>query len=309
MKINRLPKQEVLRSLVTSEKGLSVEEAKKRFLEFGPNEIRETRKTPLALRFLRQFTHFLAILLWIGSGLAFLSEYLHPGEGMFALGLAILGVIVINALFTFVQEYRAEKSFEALKQLLPFQVKVMREGKEKEIYAREVVPGDLILLSEGDRVPADARIIETVYCMVNNAPLTGESETVPLTAETGEGELIGSRNIAFAGTSVVSGSAKAAVFATGMRTEIGRIAHLTSAVEAGLSPLQKEIVKVTRIIAFLSTLMGIMFFLIGHLIGRSFWENFIFAIGIIVANVPEGLLRPSPFRSQWEASGWQGKWR
>jgi sodium/potassium-transporting ATPase subunit alpha len=125
--------------------------------------------------------------------------------------------------------------------------------------------------------------------MVNNAPLTGESETVPLTAETGEGELIGSRNIAFAGTSVVSGSAKAAVFATGMRTEIGRIAHLTSAVEAGLSPLQKEIVKVTRIIAFLSTLMGIMFFLIGHLIGRSFWENFIFAIGIIVANVPEGL--------------------
>ncbi|MDH4231049.1 MAG: cation-transporting P-type ATPase [Nitrospirota bacterium] len=290
MKINRLAREEVLRSLVTSEKGLSGEEAKRRFLEFGPNEIRETRKTPLVLRFLRQFTHFLAVLLWIGAGLAFLSEYLNPGEGMLALGLAILGVIVINALFTFVQEYRAEKSFEALKQLLPFHVKVLREGKEKEIYAREVVPGDILTLSGGDRVPADARIIETVYCMVNNAPLTGESEPVPLTAGACGGELIESRNIAFAGTSIVSGSAKAAVFSTGMRTEFGRIAHLTSAVEAGLSPLQKEIVKVTRVIAFLSTLMGIGFFLIGHFIGRSFWENFIFAVGIIVANVPEGLL-------------------
>lgn len=290
MKINKLAKEDVLQKLVTSEKGLIEEEVKKRFLEFGPNEIRETAKTPLALKFLRQFTHFLAILLWIGAGLAFLSEYMNPGEGMLSLGLAIIGVIVINAVFTFVQEYRAEKSFEALKQLLPFQVKVLREGKEKAIQAREVVPGDLIILAEGDRVPADARVIEAAYCVVNNAPLTGESEAVSLTDESCDGELLGSRNIAFAGTTVVSGSAKAVVFSTGMRTEFGRIAHLTSAVEAGLSPLQKEIVKVTRIIAFISTLMGVVFFLIGHLIGRGFWENFIFAVGIIVANVPEGLL-------------------
>jgi sodium/potassium-transporting ATPase subunit alpha len=290
MKINNLKKEEVFRSLVTSENGLSEEEAKRRFSEFGPNEIKEAKKTPLSIRFLKQFTHFLAILLWIGAGLAFLSEYLHPGEGMLTLGLAIIGVIFINAIFTFIQEYRAEKSIEKLKLLLPFYVKVIREGREKEIPAREVVPGDLIILSEGDKVPADSRLIDTTYLMVNNASLTGESEPVPLQHEPCEGELIESRNITFAGTTVVSGSGKAVVFATGMRTEFGRIAHLTSAVEAGLSPLQKEIVKVTRIIAFLATVMGIVFFFIGQFIGRGFWENFIFAIGIIVANVPEGLL-------------------
>ncbi len=290
MKINNLTKEEVFRNLVTSENGLSEEEARKRFLEFGLNEIREVKKTPLSIKFLKQFTHFLAILLWVGAGLAFLSEYLHPGEGMLTLGLAIIGVIFINALFTFIQEYRAEKSVEKLRLLLPFNVKVIREGKEKEISAKDIVPGDLIVLSEGDKIPADSRLIDTTYLMVNNAPLTGESDPVPLQHEPCEGELIESRNIAFAGTTVVSGSGRAIVFATGMRTEFGRIAHLTSAVEAGLSPLQKEIVKITRIIAFLATVMGIVFFFIGQFIGRSFWENFIFAIGIIIANVPEGLL-------------------
>lgn len=290
MKINNLSREEVFHHLITSEKGLSEEEARKRLSEFGPNEIKETKKKPLSIRFLKQFTHFLAILLWIGAGLAFLSDYLHPGEGMLTLGLAITGVIFINAIFTFIQEYRAERSIEKLRLLLPFRVKVIREEKEKDIEARDIVPGDLIILSEGDRVPADSRLIETSYLMVNNASLTGESEPVPLQSEPCEGDLIGSSNIAFAGTSVVSGSGKAIVFSTGMRTEFGRIAHLTSAVEAGLSPLQKEIIKVTRIIAFLATIMGIIFFAIGHLIGKGFWENFIFAIGIIVANVPEGLL-------------------
>jgi len=290
MKINNLTREEVLRNLVTSESGLTEEESQKRLLEFGPNEIREVRKTSLSIRFLRQFTHFLAILLWIGAGLAFLSEYLHPGEGMLTLGLAIVGVIFINAVFTFIQEYKAEKAIEKLRLLLPFQVKVIREGRERELPAREVVPGDLIILSEGDKVPADARLIDAAYLMVNNAPLTGESEPVSLHHEPGEEELIVSRNITFAGTTVVSGSGKAIVFATGMRTEFGRIAHLTSAVEADLSPLQKEIIKVTRIIAFIATITGIVFFVIGHLIGRGFWENFIFAVGIIVANVPEGLL-------------------
>ncbi|MDD5153759.1 MAG: cation-transporting P-type ATPase [Desulfovibrionales bacterium] len=290
MKINNLTREEVLRNLVTSESGLTEEESQKRLLEFGPNEIREVRKTSLSIRFLRQFTHFLAILLWIGAGLAFLSEYLHPGEGMLTLGLAIVGVIFINAVFTFIQEYKAEKAIEKLRLLLPFQVKVIREGGERELPAREVVPGDLIILSEGDKVPADARLIDVTYLMVNNAPLTGESEPVSLHHEPGEEELIVSRNIAFAGTTVVSGSGKAIAFATGMRTEFGRIAHLTSAVEAGLSPLQKEIIKVTRIIAFIATTTGVVFFVIGHLIGRGFWENFIFAVGIIVANVPEGLL-------------------
>ena len=290
MKINNLTKEEVFRTLVTSETGLTEEEAKKRFIEFGSNELKEVEKTSLFIKFLKQFTHFLAILLWIGAGLAILSESLHPGEGMLTLGLAIVGVIFINAIFTFIQEYRAEKAVEKLKLLLPFYVKVIREGKEKEIPAREIVPGDLIILSEGDKVPADSRLIETTFLMVNNAPLTGESEPVPLDHEPRDGEPIQSRNISFAGTTVVSGSGKGIVFATGMRTEFGMIAHLTGTVTSGLSPLQKEIIKITRIIAAIATAMGVIFFAAGHFTGRTFWENFLFAVGIIVANVPEGLL-------------------
>lgn len=290
MKIHNLTKEEVLKSLVTSDRGLSEDEAKRRLHEYGLNEIREVRKKPLYLRLISQFTHFLAILLWIAAFLSFLSEYLHPGEGMLTLGIAITAVIFINAIFTFIQEYRAEKALEALKKLLPFYVKVLRDGKEKEIRAREVVPGDIIMLSEGDKIPADARLIETSELKVNNAPLTGESGPMLRNHEAFEGEFIESPNIAFAGTTVISGSGRAVAFATGMTTEFGRIAHLTSAVEAGLSPLQKEIVKATRLVATIAAAVGIFFFSLGFIIGRIFWDNFIFAIGITVALIPEGML-------------------
>lgn len=290
MKIHNLTKEEVLLTLVTSENGLSEEEAKRRLSEFGFNEIKEAKKKPLYIRFFKQFTHFLAILLWVAAFMSFLSEYLHPGEGMLTLGIAIIAVIFINAGFTFIQEYRAEKALEELKKLLPFYVKVLRDGKEKEIYARDVVHGDVILLSEGDKVPADARLIETSGLRVSNAPLTGESEPMLRRHEAYEGEFIESHNIVFAGTAVVSGSGRAVSFATGMQTEFGRIAHLTGAVEAGLSPLQKEIVKATRVIAVIAAVVGVFFFLLGFLIGRSFWNNFLFAIGITVALIPEGLL-------------------
>ncbi len=290
MKINSLTKDEVFRSLVTAATGLSEEETARRLHEFGPNEIREVKKARLLPRFLGQFTHFLAILLWLAAFLSFLSEYLHPGEGMLTLGLAITAVIVINAVFTFIQEYRAEKALEALRKLLPFFVKVVREGKEKDIPAREVVPGDIVLLAEGDKIPADSRLIEAAGLRVNHASLTGESEPLLRNHEPYSGELVESPNIAFAGTTVISGSGRAVVFATGMRTEFGRIAHLTSAVEAGLSPLQKEIVKATRVVAGIAGAVGLFFFLLGFAIGRSFWENFIFGIGITVALIPEGML-------------------
>jgi sodium/potassium-transporting ATPase subunit alpha len=290
MKINSLSTEDALRALVSSESGLSETEAAKRLSENGFNEIRAVSKRPLSLRFLGQFTHFLALLLWIGAGLSFLSAYLHPGEGMSTLGVAIIGVILINAIFTFIQEYRAEKALEALKKLLPFYVQVIREGTEKKIPSREAVPGDIILLAEGDMIPADARLIESSLLKVNNASLTGESEARLRDHMPSQGELLESPNIVFAGTTVTSGSGKALVFATGMGTEIGRIAHLTSAVESGLSPLQKEIVKATRLVATIAALVGIFFFGLGFLIGRDFWDNFIFAIGITVALIPEGML-------------------
>lgn len=290
MKIHNLARQEVFRTLVTSEDGLKEDEAKRRLSEFGFNEIKESKKKPLLIMFLGQLTHFLAVLLWIAALLSFLSEYLHPGEGMLTLGIAIIVVVFINAVFTYIQEYRAEKALEALKKLLPFYVKVIRDGKEKKIFARDAVPGDIILLSEGDKIPADSRLIETAGLKINNASLTGESEPMLMSHEVFKGDFIESPNIAFAGTTVVSGSGLAVVFATGMRTEFGRIAHLTGAVESGLSPLQREIIKATRIVAAIAAAVGIFFFSLGFVIGRSFWENFIFAIGITVALIPEGML-------------------
>ncbi len=290
MKIHDLAIPEVFHALVTSYDGLSDEEARRRLAEFGPNRIEEFRRRPVVLGFFSQFTHFLALLLWMAAGLSFLSEYLHPGEGMLHLGTAIVSVIFINAVFTFIQEYRAEKAVEAMKRLLPYRAKVMRSGGVREIGADEVVPGDVVLLSEGDRVPADMRIIESNDLMVNNAALTGESEPLERTAAPFSGAVIASPNIAFAGTTVVTGYGRGVAFATGMRTEFGRIAHLTGTVTPGLSPLQKEIVKITRIVAAVAVILGVFFFGVGHLAGRSFWDNFLFAVGIIVANVPEGLL-------------------
>ena len=290
MKIHNIPKEDVFKTLLTSAQGLSEGEARRRIHEYGLNEIKEVRGTSLYRRLLAQFTHFLALLLWLSAGLCFLSEYLHPGEGMVSLGLAIIGVIIINAIFTFVQEYRAEKAVEALKKLLPFHVKVVRDSSVREIPATEIVPGDIFVLGEGDKVPADARIIDENRLMVNNAPLTGESESKLRSDKPFGGDSLESPNLVFAGTHVISGSGKAAAYATGMSTEFGKIAHLTSAVDPGLSPLQKEMLKVTRIIAVIAMTTGIFFFAIGILTGRSFWHNLIFAIGITIANVPEGLL-------------------
>ena len=290
MKINELTRDDVFITLVTSEQGLGIDEARRRLAEFGPNAIQAARKRPLALRFLGQFTHFLAILLWIAAGLSFFSEYFQPGEGMLTLGVAIIAVIVINAIFTFVQEYRAEKALEALKKLLPFRVTVCRDGRDAEHSVDEVVPGDVIRLAEGNKVPADLRLVDANDLRVNNASLTGESEPVPRDTGAYPGDPINSANIAFAGTTVVSGNGTGVVYATGMRTEFGRIAQLTGSVTPGLSPLQKEIVKATRVVAFISAAVGLLFFAVGFVIGRSFWDNFIFGIGITVALIPEGML-------------------
>jgi sodium/potassium-transporting ATPase subunit alpha len=290
MNIHNLTADEALRNLVSSRAGLLEKEAIRRLTEYGPNEIREARGKPLYLRFIAQFTHFLAVLLWIAAALCFVLEYLRPGEGMLPLGVAIVAVIAVNAVFTFVQEYRAEKAVEALKKLLPYNVKVRREGVRKEVPSAEVAPGEIIILGEGDKIPADARLIKSDGLMVNNAPLTGESDAKARTAEPSEREFMDSPNIVLAGTLVVRGSGEAMVFATGMYTEFGKIAHLTGTVSPGLSPLQREIKRVTRMIAVISGGVGIFFFSLGMAVGMSFWHNFLFAIGIILANVPEGLL-------------------
>ncbi len=290
MKIQALSHDEVFSTLLSTPQGISPEEATRRRGEYGPNEIHEAHGRPMILRFASQFTHFLALLLWAAAALCFLSEYLHPGEGLLRLGIAILAVIFINAIFTFIQEYRTEKAIEELRKMLPFRVAVIRGGVELEVDAAEIVPGDLVLLKEGDKIPADARVVETSRLTVNNSLLTGESDSRTLSATPCEAELLDSGNLVFAGTLVVSGSGTVVVYATGMATEFGKIAQITGKVVEEISPLHLEITRVSRIVAIIAVACGSLFFLIGTLVGRSFWENFLFAIGIIIATVPEGLL-------------------
>lgn len=291
MQIHRLTPEEALRALGTTGQGLSEAEAERRLSEFGPNELRAADRIPVLAMLGRQCTHFLALLLWAAAALAFVADWMKPGEGMDLLAWAIVGVIGVNALFSFVQEYKAERAIIALRRLLPMRVKVLRSGEIREVSAPMLAPGDVAILAEGDRVPADGRVIAAVQFRVDNAPLTGESLPKTRTAEAAtEGPLVESANVVFAGTTILSGTARVVIFATGMNTEFGKIAHLTAGVEAEMSPLQQEIRKVTRLIAAISVGIGLVFFGLGVLIGRSFWENFVFAVGLLVANVPEGLL-------------------
>ena len=291
MHIQSLTAEQSLASLHTAATGLTAAEARRRLAEFGPNHVEEVARESLLLRFAREFTHFFAIILWLGAALAFFAEYSDPGQGMARLGLAIVGVILINGVFSFGQEYKAERAVDALRQLLPQQVTVSRDGEVVQMLASELVPGDLVLLEEGGFVPADCRLVEAFGLRVNTATITGESLPKARTADPHpEVSPLSARNIVLAGTSVVSGQARAVVYATGMRTEFGRIAHLTQTVGAVTSPLQREIARLSRIVAMLASGIGGVFFLIGQALGLPFWENLLFAIGIIVANVPEGLL-------------------
>ncbi len=259
--------------------------------EFGPNRLEEAAREHGLLRFARQFSHFFAIVLWLAAGLALFAEHYDPGQGMARLAVAIVAVILVNGVFSSWQEYRAERAVAALRRLLPRKVNVLRGGATIELGAERLVPGDLLLLEEGDGIPADCRVIDAFGLRVNTATVTGESRPKARNAEPSlETSPLEARNLLLAGASLVSGQARAVVYATGMRTEFGRIAHLTQTAGDIDSPLQREIARLSRLVAALAAGLGIVFFLIGQMLGLPFWENMLFAIGIIVANVPEGLL-------------------
>ncbi len=291
MHIHGLGTEQALASLKTTAAGLTAAEAARRLAEFGPNHVEEVAREHLLLGFAREFTHFFAIILWIGAALAFLADYFDPGQGMGRLGFAIVGVIVVNGIFSFWQEYRAEQAVAALRQLLPQKVQALRGGEVVELLASALVPGDIVVLEEGTLVPADCRLIEASALRVNTATVTGESLPKARSIEpSAEDSSLYAKNVVLAGTAVVSGQARAVVYATGMHTEFGRIAHLTQTAGSASSPLQREIARLSRIVAALATGMGVALFFIGQAMGLPTWENLLFAIGIIVANVPEGLL-------------------
>lgn len=291
MEIPALPQSlaisDVYSALATRPGGLTSEEVARRQEHFGHNTISETARKPIAYKFLANFTHLMAVLLWAGGLIAFVAQ-------MPQLGIAIWLVNVINGMFAFWQEYRAEKATEALKRLLPVFARVMRNGSECRVLAADLVPGDVMVLSEGDHVSADARLVLESELQVNQSTLTGEvhplrrTNQAVLTTAMARAEV---PNLVFAGTNVVSGTGIAVVFATGMRTEFGRIAHLTQSLGEEDSPLQMELSRLTKIVTAVAVGVGAIFFLITLLVVKiSLAESIIFALGMIVAFVPEGLL-------------------
>ncbi|ARO87088.1 ATPase [Nitrosospira lacus] len=291
MRIHQLSPLDAVASLKSTAAGLCCAEVERRLHEYGRNEVEKVVRAPVWLRFIKEFTTFFSLILWVAAGLAFFADWSDPGQDMAKVGYAIVTVILVSGLFSFWQEYRVEQTLAALRKLLPQQAQVLREGKVTRVPAEQLVPGDIVHLEQGDKIPADCRLIEAFGARVNNAAVTGES--LPKMREAGPSEadnLIDSKNIVLAGTLMVSGQAKVVVFATGVHTEFGKIAHLTQTAGEEVSPLRKEIAHLSRLTAILAVLIGLLFFSLGWMIGIPFWKAFIFAIGIIVAMVPEGLL-------------------
>ena len=277
-------------ALNSSPAGLQNAEVVERQKSHGPNELRVKQGTPLYLRFLRQFANFFAILLMIGGALALLAERLDPGQGNMYIASALFGVVLLNGLFTFIQEYQSEKIMDSFREMMPATVRVRRDGHMCEVEAAELVPGDVIILAEGDKIPADGRLLQSSDLKVDMSSLTGESEAILLDCSMAHQNLLESRNMVFSGSLVQGGNGEAIICSTGMDTQIGKIVQLTKEVDTVQTPIRKELQHFIKIIGGIAITLGTLFFLISIGIGKGTIGSLIFAIGIIVANVPEGLL-------------------
>ncbi|WP_345975382.1 cation-transporting P-type ATPase [Sulfurimonas sp. HSL3-7] len=288
----RLGREALYREFHTKAQGLSAKEAARRLTDFGPNEIESGKKKSYLKAYVRQYVQFFAILLEVAAFLAFIADHYVPGEGNDILGYAIIVAVIINATFTFWQEYKADKAMEALLRLMPTMVTLLREGNTQTIDAKGLVPGDIILLEEGDKIAADAVLTEQTALYINTSALNGESK--PSGREIGDKSsatrALDAKNMVFAGTAVVSGSGSAVVIATGQATEFGKIATLTKNVQKTLTPMQKEVIHITHILTLIALAMGVLFFLLGLFSDQGLLMAAIFALSLIVANVPEGLL-------------------
>jgi Ca2+-transporting ATPase len=264
--------------------GLREEEAKSRLRRFGYNELGRERKSSPSLVFLRQFKNILVIILIVAAALSF-----ALGETVDA--MVILAIVFAVSLLGFFQEYRAERALEALKRMAALTATVLRGGAETEIPAREIVPGDVVVLSVGDRIPADLRLIETINLRVDEAALTGESvssdkttDPVPSSAPLADRFCVG-----YAGTVVSYGRGKGVVFSTGQQTEFGRIASMMQAAPKLKTPLELRIERVGRLLGIIMVSVATLVLLLGLARGQPLLEMFLWAISLAVAAVPEAL--------------------
>lgn len=270
--------------------GLSVGEAAERLAIDGANLLAEPQSKSWMRRVSPHIMNPFALLLWTGAVFAGLGESFSPGEGMALVAGALIVVVILNGSFSFWQEIRVEQAMAAFAGILSPQARVIREGTEAQIEASQVVVGDVIVLRKGDRVPADARLFACQGLKVDNSILTGESEPQLRTSLPVRAPRLSARNLLLSGTLVTSGTGHGLVYATGNNTEIGRIAATTREIKRVDSPIKRELQHFVRVITAIAVILGICFFFMGWALGNPFWTNLVFAIGIIVANVPEGLL-------------------
>ena len=281
-----LPISEVFTSLETSANGLTASEVEARRQLYGSNQLTEPPREPAWRKFLAYAAHPMALLLWLAGGIAL-------GLREPTLGVIIWIVVLVNAAFSYWREYRAEQATAVLQHLLPSYARVIRNGVEAKVATSDLVAGDVLVLAEGDNIPADARVIEEYGLRAKKAVLTGEAVPVRKTSDASLRDGISEverPNLVFAGTSVISGTGKAIVYATGMLTQFGRIARLTQAVRDEPSRLQHEMARLTRIISMIALGLGAIVFTVGIVdVDLGINEAFILALGIIVAAIPEGL--------------------
>ena len=275
----------LLRDLRSTRSGLTSTEAERRLLQYGPNVLRKRGGRQWPGQLMRQFTHPLALLLWLAAGLLLL-------VGSYVVAGAVLLIIVLNAALSFIQEVQAGRAVEALAKYLPQRAEVDRDGTVREIDASQLVPGDIVVLEEGDRIAADIRLLAGAV-EVDMSALTGESVPTLRSAAMVEVNvpLLSAHDLVFSGTHCTGGQARGIVFATGMTTEIGRIAALSERVAPEPSPLERQVRRVAWLIAAASVLLALAFIPLATLAAHlTLINSLVFASGLLAGMVPEGLL-------------------
>ena len=266
------------------QKGLDTDEIVQRQARYGPNRIRSVHKEKWYWILFRQFTDVLIIILLIAAAISF-------AIGEVGDAVTIMIIVVLNGILGFIQEYKAEKAIEALQKMLSLRCKVLRDGEKKEIDSTKLVPGDIVFLEIGDKIPADIRLIDAVNLKVDESALTGESvASLKSTKAVPQKSALGERSsMAWMGTNVVNGYAKGIVVATGMQTEFGKIAKMTSEVDSTQTPLQKKLAVLGKKLGIFSVAIAAFVAIIGYLLGKDMMEMFLTGISLAVAVVPEGL--------------------
>ncbi|KAL3120582.1 hypothetical protein niasHT_007874 [Heterodera trifolii] len=294
---HKIPLEELFQRLGSSkDRGLTKAKAKEVYDRDGPNALSPPRTTPEWIKFCKNLFGGFALLLWIGAILCYIAYSVdcftmeRPSKDNLYLGIVLMSVVIITGCFQYFQERKSSKIMESFKKLVPTYALVIRDGEKTQIPSSMLVAGDVVEVKGGDRVPADIRIVSGHGFKVDNSSLTGESEPQSRSAECTNENPLETKNIAFFSTNAVEGTLTGVVISTGDRTVMGRIAHLASDLDAGMTPIAREIEHFIHLITGVAVFLGVTFFFIAFILGYHWLTAVVFLIGIIVANVPEGLI-------------------